>query len=135
MTERDDMQEDSVSRHSASRDPLSHDSLAGDRALERTGRLLRSAMPAANFSAGFADRTLTALTARRVAVSPAALRVSAMQRSFRFLAAAAVIAIVALGVHNTLVARVDDTTLVEAAIGLQPVSAASVLAYSSEALQ
>lgn len=117
------------------RDDLQDDSLSDARARERTGRLLRSAMPAANFSAGFADRTLATLAAKRVTIPPAALRFSAMQRSFRFLAAAAAIAIVALGVHNTLVARVDDTSLVEAAIGLQPVSAASVLAYSSEALQ
>ena len=120
MTERDDMQDGTVTE---------------DRVLERTGRLLRSAMPASNFSAGFADRTLATLSASRLAIPPAALRFSAMQRSFRLLAAAAAIVIVALGVHNTLVARVDDTTLVEAAIGLQPVSAASVLAYSSEAFQ
>lgn len=125
MTERDDMQDDS----------RPDDSVSDDRAIERTGRLLRSAMPAANFSAGFADRTLATLSATRVVIPPAALRFSAMQRSFRLLAAAAAIAIVALGVHNTLVARVDDTSLVEAAIGLQPVSAASVLAYSSEAVQ
>ena len=125
MTERDDMQGDS----------RPDDSVSDDRAIERTGRLLRSAMPAASFSAGFADRTLARLSATRVVIPPAALRFSAMQRSFRLLAAAAAIAIVALGVHNTLVARVDDTSLVEAAIGLQPVSAASVLAYSSEAVQ
>ena len=125
MTERDDMQDDS----------RPDDSVSDARAIERTGRLLRSAIPAANFSAGFADRMLATLSATRVVIPPAALRFSAMQRSFRLLAAAAAIAIVALGVHNTLVARVDDTSLVEAAIGLQPVSAASVLAYSSEAVQ
>jgi len=114
---------------------LPDNSASDGRATERARVLLRDAMPAAAFSSGFADRTMARLAASRIATSPAVLRFSAMQHSFRLLAAAAAIAIVALGVHNTLVARVADTTLVEAAIGLQPVSAASVLSYTSEALQ
>ena len=109
--------------------------LADERAITRTGHLLREAMPRVSFSAGFPDRTMAKLAESRVSVSPAVLRFSAMQRSFRLLAAAAAVAIVALGVHNTWFARLEDTSFVEAAIGLQPVSAASVLSYTSEALQ
>ena len=108
---------------------------ADDRAILRTGDLLRSAMPPASFSAGFADRTMARLASARLVVPTAVLRVTAMQRSFRVLAAAAAIAIVALGVHNTVIARGDNTSIMEAAIGLQPVSAESVLSYTSEALQ
>ena len=103
--------------------------------IARARGLLRSAMPPASFSAGFADRTMARLAAARLVVPPALLRVTAMQRSFRLLAAAAAIAIVALGVHNTVIARSDNTSIMEAAIGLQPVSAESVLSYTSEALQ
>ena len=106
-----------------------------ERTTTRAGQLLRNALPAATFSDGFADRTMARLAATRATTSPAVLRFTAMQRSFRVLAAAAAIAIVALGVHNTWFARVADTSFVEAAIGLQPVSAASVLSYTSEALQ
>lgn len=113
------------------RSDLPHDSVS----TERARLLLRDALPAAAFSSGFTDRTMARLAASRTAASPAALRSSAMQHSFRLLAVAAAIAIVALGVHNTIVARVADTTLVEAAIGLQPVSAESILSYTSEALQ
>ena len=63
------------------------------------------------------------------------LRATAIQRNFRVLAAAAALAIVALGVHNTIVARADDASLMEAAIGLQPVSAESVLSYTSDVFQ
>ena len=117
------------------RSDLPSDAASDDRSIERARLLLGDAMPAVPFSSGFGDRTMARLAASRLAVSPAVLRFSAMQHSFRLLAAAAAIAIVALGVHNTLVARVADTTLVEAAIGLQPVSAESVLSYTSEALQ
>ncbi|MBC7841343.1 MAG: hypothetical protein H7099_03495 [Gemmatimonadaceae bacterium] len=108
---------------------------AADDDIVRAGGLLRNAMPVASFSDGFADRTMARLAAARVAIPPAVLRVAAMQRSFRLLAAAAAIAIVALGVHNTVIARGDNTSIMEAAIGLQPVSAESVLSYTSEALQ
>jgi hypothetical protein len=104
-------------------------------AIERTGALLRSAMPPATFSAGFADRAMARVATARAATPPAVLRATAMQRSFRLLAAAAAIVIVALGVHNTMIVRVADTSFVEAALGLQPVSAESVLSYTSEALQ
>ena len=122
------------------RSDLPHDSASDERTTERARLLLRDAMPAVTFSSGFADRTMARLAASRIAASriaasPAVQRFSAMQHSFRLLAAAAAIAIVALGVHNTLIARVADTTLVEAAIGLQPVSAESVLSSTSEALQ
>lgn len=103
--------------------------------IRRTGELLRSAMPAASFADGFTERTMARLAAARAVTPPGVLRIAAMQRSFRVLAAAAAIAIVALGVHNTIIVRVDDTTLVEAAIGLQPVSAEAVLSYSTENLQ
>ena len=119
MTDRDDVTDDS----------------ADEANIARAGGLLRSAMPPASFSAGFADRTMARLAAARLVVPPALLRVTAMQRSFRLLAAAAAIAIVALGVHNTVIARGDNTSIMEAAIGLQPVSAESVLSYTSEALQ
>ncbi len=111
------------------------DASADDLSLRRTGTLLRGAMPAVDFSAGFADRTMARLAATRAAVPPAVLRFSAMQRSFRVLAAAAALTIVALGVHNTFIVRAENTTLVEAALGLQPVSAASILSYTSEVLQ
>ena len=111
------------------------DSPLDERDLRRAGSLLRSAMPEASFADGFADRTMARLAASRAAVPPTVLRTAAMQRSFRMLAAAAAIVIVALGVNNTLIARSDGTTLVEAAIGLQPVSAESVLSYTSETLQ
>jgi hypothetical protein len=111
------------------------DPAMNERATDHARLMLRDAMPAATFSSGFADRTMARLVASRIAASPAVQRFTAMQHSFRLLAAAAAIAIVALGVHNTMVARVADTTLVEAAIGLQPVSAESVLSYTSEALQ
>ena len=118
------------------RSDLPHDAASDDeRTTERARLLLRNAMPAVTFSSGFADRTMARLAASRIATSSAVLRFSAMQHSFRLLAAAAAIAIVALGVHNIMVVRVADTTLVEAAIGLQPVSAESVLSYTSEALQ
>ena len=117
------------------RGDLPSDAASDERITERARLLLHDAMPAMTFSSGFADRTMARLAAARGATSSAVLRFSAMQHSFRLLAAAAAIAIVALGVHNTLVARVAETTLVEAAIGLQPVSAESVLSYTSEALQ
>ena len=108
---------------------------ADERTIARAGDLLRGAMPPASFSAGFADRTMARLAAARIVVPAAVLRVTAMQRSFRLLAAAAAIAIVALGVHNTAIFRGDNTSIMDAAIGLQPVSAESVLSYTSEALQ
>lgn len=109
--------------------------ITDDAAIQRAGALLRAAMAPAAFSDGFADRTMARLAAARAVTAPGVLRVAAMQRSFGMLAAAAAIAIVALGLHNTVIARSDDTSFVEAAIGLQPVSAESVLSYTSEALQ
>lgn len=111
------------------------ESPADDPALRRAAHLLRDAMPASDFSAGFADRAMARLAATRAAPSPAVLRFSAMQRSFRVLAAAAAVAIVALGMHNTYIARGENTTIVEAALGLQPVSATSILSYTSEVSQ
>ncbi len=115
-------------------DPVNADG-ADELATRRAGNLLRSAMPPADFAAGFADRTMARLAAARVVTPPAVVRVKAMQRSFRVLAAAAALAIVALGVHNTVIARADDASILEAAIGLQPVSAESVLSSTSEAFQ
>ncbi len=106
-----------------------------DRDLRRAGSLLRGAIPPASFADGFADRTMARIAATRAAVPQTVLRVAAMQRSFRLLAAAAAIVIVALGLNNTLIARTSGASLVEAAIGLQPVSAESVLSYTSETLQ
>lgn len=103
--------------------------------LQRAGALLRRAMPPASFSSGFTDRTMARIAHTRIATPPAVLRVAAMQRSFRMLAAAAAIAIVALGVHNTLISPTENGTLVESAIGLEPVSAESVLSYTSEVFQ
>lgn len=103
--------------------------------LDRAGALLRGALPPVAFAPGFADRTMARLAATRAVTPPAVQRVMAMQRNFRVLAAAAALAIVALGVHNTWVSRVDNTSFVEAAIGLQPVSAESILSVSTDALQ
>ncbi|MCC7052731.1 MAG: hypothetical protein IT355_05650 [Gemmatimonadaceae bacterium] len=120
--------------------PPDHAGEAG-REVERTGRLLRSATPEPAFRDGFADRTMARLAASRAAASvtvaptpPSLLRAYAIQRNFRLLAAAATLAIVALGVHNTVVARSDDASVLDAAIGLEPVSAVSVLTYPSDLL-
>ncbi len=117
--------------HSEMRDDMPADDIT----LRRTAHLLRDAMPVTDFSAGFTDRTMARLAATRAAIPPAVLRFTAMQRSFRVLAAAAALTIVALGVHNTYIARAENTTLVEAALGLQPVSATSILSYTSEVSQ
>ena len=117
------------------RPDMPDDALADDLTIRRTAHLLRDAMPATDFSAGFADRAMARVAGTRAAVPPAVLRFSAMQRSFRVLAAAAALTIVALGVHNTYIARAENTTLVEAALGLQPVSATSILTYTSDVLQ
>jgi hypothetical protein len=106
-----------------------------DETMRRAGGLLRGAVPPMQFTAGFADRTMAAIAASRLSAPPAVIRVNAMQRSFRMLAAAAAVAILALGVHNTVIARVENTSLVEAAFGLQPVSATTILSYTSEVLQ
>ena len=103
--------------------------------LQRAALRLTSSLPPMDFNAGFADRTMARIAASREATPPGVLRFTAMQRSFRVLAAAAAVAIVALGLHNTVIARVENSSLVEAAIGLQPVSAENVLSYSSEVLQ
>lgn len=127
MTERNDKHD----KH----DELSDETAVSERAIVRTGQLLRGAMPTPAFSAGFADRVLVRVATSRQSVPPSLQRAAAMQRSFRVLAAAAAVAIVALGLHNTWLVRADDTSFVEAAIGLQPVSATSVLSYTDEALQ
>lgn len=106
-----------------------------DSELRRAGALLRGALPASEFTDGFADRTMARVISARNATQPAVLRYSALQHNFRTLAAAAAVAIFALGVHNTLIVRVSDTSLVEAAIGLQPVSAESILSSASEGLE
>jgi hypothetical protein len=106
-----------------------------ERVIATTGRMLRDAIPTSNFDAGFTGRAMARLAAARAATPPELLRFSAMQRSFRVLAAAAAVAIVALGVNNTVIARNANTSIVDAAIGLQPVSAESVLSYTSESLQ
>jgi hypothetical protein len=106
-----------------------------EQAIRRAGALVRGAMPPMTFGAGFADRTMARIAAERAAVPPEVLRFTAMQRSFRMLAAAAAITIVALGAHNTLLARVANTSLVEAALGLQPVSAEAILSYPSDSYQ
>lgn len=106
-----------------------------ERDLQRAGSLLRGAMPSLSFAEGFADRTMARVAASRAATPPTVLRFTAMQRNFRVLAAAAAVAIIALGVNNVVIARSDGTTLVEAAIGLQPVSAESVLSVTTETLQ
>lgn len=116
------------------------DTMPGDeRDAAQAGRLLRGAMGAPAFRAGFTDRTMARIAAERAAGSvtvapapPSVQRAVVMQHHFRLLAAAAGLAIAALGVHNTIVARADGATIVEAAIGLQPVSATSVLAYSTD---
>jgi hypothetical protein len=124
------------------RDDMTDGAPIDDAAVAKAGRLLRGALnpeaQASDFAAGFADRTMARLAAARAAAPvtpPAVQRVAAMQRSFRLLAAAAAIAIVALGVNNTLIARTDGTSLVEAAIGLEPVSMETVIAASSEDFQ
>lgn len=116
-------------------DETPNDPITDDAAVQRTGALLRGAIAPAAFAEGFADRTMARLAAARAVTPPSVLRAAAMQRSFRVLATAAAVAIVALGLHNTLIVRSDDTSFVEAAIGLQPVSAELILSYTSEALQ
>ncbi len=116
-------------------DDMTDDTPITDEQLTHAGALLRAALPQRDFAPGFADRTMARLVATRAAPPPALLRVVAMQRSFRVVAAAAALAIVALGLHNTYVARVEDTSFVEAAIGLTPVSAESLLSDTSDPLQ
>ena len=116
-------------------DNIADGTLVVEADLHRAGALLRSAVPPASFASGFTDRTMARIAHTRMATHPAVLRVAAMQRSFRMLAAAAAIAIVALGVHNTLISPTENGTLVESAIGLEPVSAQSVLSYTSEVFQ
>jgi hypothetical protein len=106
-----------------------------ERLIHDTGAMLRGAMPPATFGAGFADRTMARLARDRVAVPPEVLRFTAMQRNFRALAAAAAVTIIALGAHNTLLVRAEHTTLVEAALGLEPVSAESLLSLASDTYQ
>jgi hypothetical protein len=108
-----------------------HESTPNDeQELRDAGAMLRRAMPPMNFTAGFADRTMARIAAERPAVSPDVLRFTAMQRSFRVLAAAAALTIVALGAHNTLLARAEHSSLVEAALGLEPVSADAIFSSS-----
>lgn len=106
-----------------------------ERNVERLGALLRGTLTSASFADGFADRTMARLAASRAVASPAVMRFAAMQRSFRFVAAAAAVLIVALGVNNMLLVRSADASVIEAAIGLQPVSVESLLSSNVEALQ
>lgn len=118
-----------------SEEPMNESASDDEQAIEQTGAYLRSTMPPRAFSAGFADRAMARVAAERVAIPPDVLRFAAMQRSFRTLVAAAAVAIIALGAHNTVIVRADDSSLVEAALGLQPVSAESLLASSSDIFQ
>lgn len=120
MTQSNDMEDET---------PITEDQL------DRAGALLRGALPPVTFAPGFADRTMARRAAARAVAPPAVQRVMAMQRSFRVLAGAAALAIVALGVNNVWVARAEHTTFVEAAVGLEPVSAESILSASIEVLQ
>ena len=106
-----------------------------ERSIEQTGAALRRAMPAVMFGAGFTDRAMARLVAERITVSPDVLRFTAMQRSFHRLAAAAAIVIIALGAHNTMLVRAEHTSLVEAALGLEPVSAESAFASTADTYQ
>ena len=112
------------------------------------GGLLRGALPAVDFRRGFADRAMARIASnttasplrsemrsRAVQISPSMAQATALQHSFIYLAIAATVAIVALGTHNVVIARTEHTSLVEAAIGLQPVSTELFLSYSSDALQ
>jgi hypothetical protein len=103
--------------------------------LRDASAMLRAAMPPVSFKPGFADRTMARIAAERAVVAPEMQRFAAMQRTFRVLAAAAAIAIVALGAHNTVIARADDTSLFEAALGLQPVSAETLLSSAADTFQ
>jgi hypothetical protein len=116
-------------------DDSANDTPVSEADLVRAGALLRSAMPSETFASGFADRTMARLDRSRGAASVGSLRIGAMQRSFRMLSAAAAVIIVALGVHNTVISPGANATLVESAIGLEPVSAESVLSYTSEVFQ
>lgn len=121
--------------HDAMSDPQRDDTPVDEAVIRDAGAFLRQAMPPLSFDAGFTDRTMARLAASRVTATPALQRFSAMQRSFRLLAAAAAIAIVALGAHNTLIARVANTSIVEAALGLEPVSAESLLSATLDGYQ
>ena len=132
-----------MSMHESMNDDASPPS---DAALDRAGARLRGALPAPAFAAGFSDRTMAALAASRAAAAatapapapapaPAVLRASAMQHHFRIVAAAAAVLIAALGIHNTVVVRNADASIVEAAIGLQPVSVESVLSSTVDTYQ
>ncbi len=116
-------------------DGMSSQTPDDEAALRAAGDMLRRAIPPMAFGEGFADRTMARLARERAAAPPELLRLGAMQKNFRLVAAAAAIAIVALGAHNTLLARTDDSSLFEAALGLQPVSAESILSPSSDAFQ
>ncbi len=116
-------------------DGMSDQTPPDDTTVRAAGQLLRGALPPMTFSDGFADRTMARIARERAAPPPDVLRFGAMQRNFRWLAAAAALAIVALGAHNTLIARTADSSLFEAALGLQPVSAESILSSSSDSFQ
>jgi hypothetical protein len=112
-----------------------HEGSDGVGDIARAGSMLRAAIPPLEFREGFSDRIMQQLAASGVQQSPDVLRFDAIERGFRMLAAAAAVAIVALSAHNTVITRVADTSFIDAAIGLQPVSAESILSYPSEALQ
>ena len=107
---------------------------ADDAELRRAGAFLRSAMPAPAFAEGFSDRTMARLNAaRQAAPSPATLRTQALTRRFPLFAAAAALLIVSLGLYNTTGTTLSaDATFVEAALGLEPVTAESVIATTSD---
>lgn len=119
----------------SSEEPMSEPTPNDEQEIRDAGVLLRASVPTMSFKPGFADRTMARIAAQNAAIAPEVLRFRAMQRTFRLLAAAAAIAIVALGAHNTVIARADNTSLFEAALGLQPVSAETLLASSSDTFQ
>ncbi len=111
-------------------EPMDESVPTDEQEIRNAGAVLRSAMPPMRFTTGFADRAMARIAAERVTVAPEVLQFTAMQRSFRLLAAAAALTIVALGAHNTLLARTEYSSLVDAALGLEPVSAEAIFSSS-----
>lgn len=103
-----------------------------ERELQHAGALLRSAMPPQDFAAGFADRVMARIVASEPRVPVSVQRELAVRRRFPLMAAAAALIIAALGVHNTIVTRSGGTSLLDAALGLQPVTADAAFASASD---
>ena len=115
--------------------PMSELTPNDEQEIREAGAMLRAALPSASFGPGFADRTMARITAQKVTIAPDVLRFAAMQRTFRVLAAAAAIVIVALGAHNTVIARSEGASLLDAALGLQPVSAETLLSSAADTFE